>query len=148
MFEILHIDAKGGYDIIGLQPVKAKGKGRDQGNGKNNAQPAGVQRPLNIVSRASLKGISLFLLIDLRQRTLYKRRRGTQNRHKPHPESRAGASHDDRGRHTRHVSRADAGSRGDHQCLKGRDTLVPFLFLHHTAQGISKPPHLDEAGPD
>ena len=146
--QISHIDFKGGDNIVGLQAVESEGKGCDQGNGKNDAQPAGMEGTLDIVGGASLEGIAFFLFIYLCKRTLYECRCRTEYRHQPHPESRSGTSHNDRGSNARHVARAYAGSSGDHQRLERGNTLVALFLFHHTVHGILETPDLHEPRAD
>ena len=146
--KILHIDIKGRDDVVGLQSVEAEGKGGNQGDCEDNAQPAGMKGTLNIVGGTALEGIPFFLFINLGKCTLDEGGRRSQDRHQPHPEGRAGAAHNDGGSDARHVARADTGGSSDHQRLEGGDALVALFLLHHAVHGVLKAPDLDEAGAD
>ena len=142
--KILHIDIKGRDDIVGLQPVEAEGKCGNQGDGKNDAQPARMEGALDIVGGSALEGIALFLFINLGKCTLDECGCRTKNRHEPHPEGRSGTAQNDGGGNAGHVARADTGSGGDHQRLEGGNTFVALLLFHHAVHGILKTPDLHE----
>ena len=146
--KILHIDIKGRDNIIGLQAVESEGKGGDQGNGKDDAQPARMKGTLNIVGGPSLEGIAFFLFIDLGKCTLDEGGCRAQNRHEPHPESCAGAAENDGGSNARHVARTYAGSGGDHQRLEGGNSLVAFFLFHHAVHSVLESPDLYEPRAD
>ena len=146
--KIFHIDIKGRNNVIRLQSVKAEGKCRNQGNGKNDSQPARVKRSLYIVCRTALKGIPLLLFVDLGKCTFNKSGSGSEDRHQPHPECSTRTSEDDRHGNTRHISRTYTGSRCNHKGLKRGNTFVSVLFFQHTVHGVLKASDLYETCAD
>ena len=147
--QVREIVLHGRDNVIGLQAVETESKGGNQRDGKDNAQPAGVQGPLDIIGGTAFKAAVLFAgLIDLRQSTFDKSGGRAQQGHQPHPEGRAGTAQDNGGRDTCHITGADTGGGGDHQRLEGRDTLIGGLLFKHTFEAVSQQAELYKAGAD
>ena len=113
VIDIIDIDRECRNNIEGLESVESEGKRCDHRDSENNTEPAGVQGALYVIGGAAFKGIAFFFLVNLREGTFYERGRGSQNRHEPHPESRAGTSHNDSRGNACHIACTDTGRCGN-----------------------------------
>ena len=147
--QVREIVLHGRDNVIGLQAVETESKGGDQRDGKDNAQPAGVQGTLDIIGGTAFKAAVRFAgLINLGQCTLHKSGSRAQQGHQPHPEGRAGAAHDNGGGDAGHIAGADTGGRGDHQRLEGGDAVVGGFLFKHAFKAVSQQAELYKTGAD
>ena len=134
-----------GLQVVGGEHVVADRIGQDDDDGEYHAQPALVQRGLNIVGRAAVaRAILVAALVDLRQGGLDKRGRAAQDCSDPHPEHRAVAAEADRARHTDDVAGADTGGRGYHQRTEGGNGALSLGLLGKHAEGLAQQTDLDK----
>ena len=115
----LGVEAKaseGVLQIVGREHVVADHIGQDEHDGKNDAEPALVQRLLHVIRRAAdAAALAVLFLIDLRKRGLDEGARPAEQRHDPHPEHGAEAAEADGRGHADDIAGADARRRGHHE---------------------------------
>ena len=134
---------KGRLQIVRAEKVKSERVCSDEEHAEKRRDKRLSERLFNVV-RGTAEAVTILVpaLVNLRERTLDKRRRSADNAHNPHPEARSGTAYANRRGNAYDVACADSRRGRYHQRLKRAYVLFARRLFHNQSAGFAEEPYL------